>query len=52
MPGLAEFGEEITHGLHGFDLDDFELRQLDRILAVVREIVMARTDALERKARL
>jgi hypothetical protein len=28
LPGLGEFVEEITHRLHGFDLDDFELRKL------------------------
>ena len=36
-----------THRLHGFNLDDFELRKLARILAVVRKIVMARADAFD-----
>ena len=49
--GLAEFGEKIMHCLHGFNLDNLELRKLAGIFAVVRQIVMACADAFDGGAR-
>src|SRR5689334_16625194 len=46
---LLELREQVAHGLHRLHLHDFELLEFTRVLAVMRQIVMAERHAWDRR---